>query len=182
MDLSELRSRAIAGLARRMDDRHHGLGRTALMKLAYFLQDLKGVPLGYDFRLYTYGPYDAQVLEDLKVAEHLGLLVSETFEFSNGIGYRIRPSARVAEDAEYDVPAAHRGILDAAVEEFGSKSAIDLEMASTILFVARAEAADAPTIDRIARKVHELKPRLDPQRIRSEARRMLEKDYIRAAA
>jgi hypothetical protein len=28
------------------------------MKLACFLQTVKEVPLGYNFRLYTYGPYD----------------------------------------------------------------------------------------------------------------------------
>jgi len=32
------------------------------MKMKYFLQELKEVPLGYDFRLSTYGPFDAEVL------------------------------------------------------------------------------------------------------------------------
>jgi uncharacterized protein YwgA len=41
------------------------LGRTALMKLAFLLQTVRGVPLGYHFRLYTYGPYDGDVLDDL---------------------------------------------------------------------------------------------------------------------
>ena len=30
--------------------------RTALMKFAYLLQAVRGVPLGYRFRLYNYGP------------------------------------------------------------------------------------------------------------------------------
>ena len=38
------------------------LGRTQVMKLFYFLQELKGVWLGYDFRLFTYGPFDSEVL------------------------------------------------------------------------------------------------------------------------
>ena len=45
------------------------LGRTAIMKLAYFRQTVKEVPLGYNFRLYTYGPYDGDVLTDLSQAE-----------------------------------------------------------------------------------------------------------------
>ncbi len=32
------------------------LGRTAIIKCLYFLQEAEGVPLGYRFTLYTYGP------------------------------------------------------------------------------------------------------------------------------
>jgi len=35
------------------------------MKLLYFLQEWKGVRLNYDFRLYTYGPFESEVLSDL---------------------------------------------------------------------------------------------------------------------
>jgi hypothetical protein len=49
------------------------IGRTALMKYCYFLQALRGVPLGYNFSLYSYGPFDAAVLSDLGDAEALGL-------------------------------------------------------------------------------------------------------------
>ena len=48
------------------------LGRTAIVKLPYLFQELYGVSLGYDFRLYTYGPFDSDVLHDLGSAESLG--------------------------------------------------------------------------------------------------------------
>ena len=63
------------------------LGRTAIMKLAYFLQTLKGVPLDYDFRLYTYGPFDSDVLSDVGQLESLGALKSELIYFPSGYGY-----------------------------------------------------------------------------------------------
>jgi len=63
------------------------LGRTAIMKLAYLLQTVKGVPLGYDFRLYTYGPFESDVLNDLGTAESLGFIKSEMVVFSSGSGY-----------------------------------------------------------------------------------------------
>ena len=34
------------------------LGRTGLMKCLFFLKTLKKVPLPYNFRLYTYGPFE----------------------------------------------------------------------------------------------------------------------------
>ena len=41
------------------------LGRTQLMKLCYFLQEIEHVPVKYDFRLFNYGPFDSEVLSDL---------------------------------------------------------------------------------------------------------------------
>ena len=40
------------------------LGRTQLMKLCYFLQEIEQVPIRYDFRLFNYGPFDSEVLYD----------------------------------------------------------------------------------------------------------------------
>ena len=54
-----------------------GIGRTAVMKLCYFLQTLKGVPLGYRFTLYSYGPFDSDVLSDLGTAESRKAVSSE---------------------------------------------------------------------------------------------------------
>ena len=48
------------------------LGRTALIKLCFFLQTMRSVPLGYHFTLYSYGPFDPDVLADLNSAEALG--------------------------------------------------------------------------------------------------------------
>ena len=53
-------------------ERRPGLGRTALMKICYLLQTLGDVPLGYHFTLYSYGPFDSDVLADLASAEVLG--------------------------------------------------------------------------------------------------------------
>jgi uncharacterized protein len=87
---SALRLAILAALAQA----HPGFGRTALMKLAYFLQVLKGVPLGYSFRLYTYGLYDAQVLEDLKVGELTDVVRIAEKRTSFGVGSRIEPGPK----------------------------------------------------------------------------------------
>ena len=54
----------------------NAFGRTALMKLCYFLQEVKGVPLRYEFSLYSYGPFDSDVLADLQTAVELQILDS----------------------------------------------------------------------------------------------------------
>ncbi len=71
-----------------------GLGRTALMKYCYFLQVLRGVPLGYRFSLYSYGPFDSDVLSDLDSTESIGGVTSFVEYFPSGYGYRIVPGER----------------------------------------------------------------------------------------
>src|SRR3989338_2835044 len=65
------------------------IGRTALMKYCYFLQGLRGAPLGYYFSLYSYGPFDSAVLSDLGEAEALGAVTEASVLYPGGYGYQI---------------------------------------------------------------------------------------------
>src|SRR4051794_4401129 len=68
------------------------LGRTALMKLTYFLTSVRDVPLGYHFSLYSYGPFDSTVLQDLDLASTMGALRSRPVAYPTGVGYSIQPT------------------------------------------------------------------------------------------
>ncbi len=70
------------------------LGRTALMKYCYFLQTIRKVPLGYSFSLYSYGPFDSDVLSDLGSAEALGGVKTRVEYHPGGYGYRIEKGER----------------------------------------------------------------------------------------
>jgi len=69
----------------------HTLGRTAIMKLSYYLQVLQLVPLGYEFRLHTFGPFDSDVLDDLAYAEVFGAVKEKVITQSQGYRYEIKP-------------------------------------------------------------------------------------------
>ncbi len=114
-------------------------GRTALMKLCYFLQTLKGVPLGYDFTLYSYGPFDSEVLSDLQTAEALSILESSLTHFSGGYSYQITASENAGQairHAQQHV-SAYKAKIDWVAATFASRSASELELLSTIVFVDR---------------------------------------------
>ena len=64
-------------------------GRTALMKFAYLLQTIRGIPLGYRFRLYNYGLYDEQVLTDARKRRIERLADIRTCHVSIGLRLRI---------------------------------------------------------------------------------------------
>lgn len=181
--LANLRLATISALVKSSAPQH-ALGRTAVMKLVYFLQVLHKFPLGYDFRIFTYGPYDSQVLEDLKVAELKGAVKSSIVGYSMGNGYLIKPSSEA--DAVVALSPMISELMPkiaSVIEEFGNRSATDLEMASTLVFVDRTEMSPGReiTIAEVVRKVKEMKPRLELSKISQEAAILKRKGYIAAA-
>jgi uncharacterized protein len=178
------RSFRVAVIAALVQRSRSSMGRTALMKLTYFLQTLRNVPLGYSFRLYTYGPYEPQLLEDLKIAEFEGAVKSAVVQYPTGYGYEIEPAERAAaviERARHEL-AEHQTAFDWVMAGFGSRTAIDLEMASTIIYVDRASQTSGETlaISDMAARVHAIKPRLPLSRIETEAKSLLAKGLLNA--
>lgn len=141
------------------------LGRTAIMKLAYFLQTLRGVPLDYHFRLYTYGPFDSDVLDDVGRLESLGAVKSQLVIYPSGYGYNFSPGAKreKVEKLTGRASSAYQNELTWVLDEFGGYSAADLELLSTIVF-AKQEAVqkgESITHRELARIVGEIKPRFE---------------------
>jgi hypothetical protein len=159
-----------------------GFGRTALMKCLFFLQILRGVPLRYHFRLYTYGPFDPNVLSDLSIAERLGAVRSELEGFEGGYRYELGPGAdaqRLIERAS-DFLGSYEAHIEWVARTFGGRTARELENASTIVFVDRAaeQRGTLLPLDELVRRVHDVKPHLPPDLIESEARALTEQGLI----
>lgn len=147
------------------------LGRTQLMKLCYFLQEIEGVPIRYDFRLFNYGPFDSEVLSDLGIACSRNALKEQTVIFNRGYGYEITPGES-AEQLSTELEKSNRRLtaqIDRIVKEFAGDGAGELELKSTILFVDREfHRDDLPgNIDTISKRVHEVKPHFSEETIRT---------------
>jgi uncharacterized protein YwgA len=115
-------------------------GRTVLMKLAYLLQEVKGVPLGYRFELYNYGPYDSTVLSDLSQAATLKAIKSSVVHYPSGDGYEYSTNEKGHSILSRKVAGAlaeHEESIKWVLDEFGSDSASRLELISTIVFAER---------------------------------------------
>ena len=135
------RDKARLSLIPVLAERHpsHYIGRTALMKYLYFLQTMRSAPLGYDFSMYSYGPFDSDVLSDLSTAEAMNLVSSTPVSFAGGYGYRIQSAEgakRIKEDAR-DFLSIYSQDIDWVIREFGSLNSADLELASTVVYVDR---------------------------------------------
>lgn len=144
------------------------LGRTAIMKLSFFLQESLGVPLGYDFSLYSYGPFDSDVLADITTAERLNVLKSSV-EFypsgSTGYLYSEGSDAKSAKDIASRFLAENEQKIQWVLTHFGNKNAGELELLSTILFVAKFH--NPKDVPDLVEQVKLIKPHFSPERIES---------------
>ncbi len=136
-----------------------GMGKTAVMKTIFMLQQVKHIDLGCEFSIYTYGPYDADVMEDIDELASDGLLSSSVYRYKDYIGYTLSATdsgAKEASDLTDKDAAALKEILNFA----GKKSAKELELYSTIIYVEDWYLKNERTTDMtdIIKKVHELKP------------------------
>jgi hypothetical protein len=161
------------------------IGRTALMKLCYLLQNVRGVPLGYRFTLYAYGPFDSAVLADLSTAENLKAVDSKLVYYPGGYGYEIRRGERTdaALEAAHEFLNRHRESIDWVLQEFGPHGSADLELESTIIFTDReaAKKGEALSVQQLARRVRDVKPHFEEKYILKRSSQLAAKGLLKAA-
>jgi uncharacterized protein len=158
------------------------IGRTALMKYIYFLQALRNVPLGYRFTLYSYGPFDSDVLADLASAETLNVVKSDLATYLGGYGYRISP----AERAEWSRKRSsaflshHKEDVKWVLHTFGSYTSAELELLATIVFVDREaqQKKERIRLNDLVKRVHEVKPHFSEDKIQTYANRLIKEKLL----
>jgi uncharacterized protein len=149
------------------------LGRTSLMKHCYFLQVLRKVPLGYRFSLYSYGPFDSDVLADLDSAAAIGAVTSSVVSYFNTYGYRIEPGPRAPaiQSRSTSFLESNKSHIDWVAQTFGHMNASELELVSTIIYSDREAKShrEKVTIDELARRVRDVKPHFNLEEISRSA-------------
>lgn len=162
------------------------IGRTALMKYMYFLQTVRGMPLGYNFSMYSYGPFDSDVLADLSSGEVLNVVNVTPVAFTGGYGYRITPGSR----AEFAKGNAGRFLMDHKADIawlfsiFGELNSAELELTSTIVYVDRefAKKRELVSIAQIAARVNGIKQHFTREQIRGFVEELLKQGVLISTA
>lgn len=149
----------ITEIARRSPD----IGKTGMMKYLYILQSVGKVPLGYDFEIYTYGPYCQTVMSDIEFAEFADYVKVAAVTYQNGMsGYHISTGDKSGELLERDtaILSTYEREIDRVVNFFGGKTAKELELYSTTVYVTQSFVSNhwGNSKSEICRSVQEIKP------------------------
>jgi len=153
-----------------------------LMKLCYLLQEVKRVPLGYSFALYSYGPFDSDVLSDLQTAQELHVLASSVVQYPSGYGYNISQSSnadKVKNAAEEFLTKYDKEITEIA-RDYASKTAAELELITTVLFVSRDSVSISDSS--LASIVRSIKPRFSQNEIETKIVWLREQNLLKPVA
>lgn len=155
-----------------------------MMKSLYFLQTLRRVPLGYKFGLYTYGPFDSMVLDDLRHAQAVGAIKVLEVLYPTGMGYEMTPGDRADAviEASADFVKRHSKDIENIVDLIGNRTAGELEMFSTIIYVDQDAAFGRRRLskDELENTVVRIKPHLSMDAIRTAFLTLNERGLLQA--
>jgi len=157
-----------------------GLGKTAVMKIVYLLQQVKQMELGYDFDIYTYGPYAPEVTDHLDTLISNGFISSMIYNYNNYVGYQLNISESGRSEMK-EISNNEKSNIQDILNFTDGKSAKTLELYSTIIFIKHLYLKNKILCDQendVISKVHEIKPHFGEETI-SEAYNVLsELKYI----
>lgn len=160
-------------LISKITEMNPGLGKTAMMKLVFLLQTVCKIPLGYDFNIYTYGPYSSEVMEDIDWARYQDIISIETVIYPTGhTGYNLKPSINIKKimQEESKFIAIYQPEIEKVVSIFGNKTAKELELLTTIVYLYQNYIMNhwECNIEEVSKNVHEVKPHFHISEIRKE--------------
>ena len=145
------------------------------MNWLYLLKVVKHAPLPYSFSLYAYGPFDSSVLEDVQYAEYLRTIESEMVQYPGGYGYSFRSGPQadwIAAQAD-DFLNSQNDNIAWVLKEFGERTAVELEIATTLIYVdRRGQAAGTSSTADLVEVVRKVKPPRQKAMIAREAERL----------
>ena len=154
------------------------IGKTAIMKCLYLLQTIKKVPLEHHFEIYTYGPYSSEIMDEIDYANQSGYLDVSSVSYPSGqFGYSISCSDKgKALLKSSSIVSKYSLDVQEIMTEFGEKTASDLELLSTLIFVSYVYKIHEK--EQICDLVKKIKPKFTLSKIEEEFVFLLNKSYL----
>jgi len=153
------KSSIIISLIRRLESQGSWCGETHIQKAIFFLQEISGFQVKFNYLLYYYGPFSFELrekLNEMRAEESLQLIPNPP---PYGPSYVIGPLGKRFENIFRELSKPYEKIIDfIAKEVIDQKNVHELESLSTALYFIN-KYTDL-TIEEIAEKIHKLKPHI----------------------
>lgn len=165
------------GVISKLVEEKPNLGKTAMMKMLFLLQQVYKVPLGYNYEIYTYGPYSSEVMNDIDFASQTGVVSIDAVMYPSGyIGYSLKSTDKTQEAIQNakEIVAGNTDSIKEVISLFGDKQVKELELSTTIIYLYANYTANHwdASINEIAENVHEIKPHFEMEAICQEYKRL----------
>ncbi|NSW92986.1 MAG: hypothetical protein HPY74_20485 [Firmicutes bacterium] len=168
----------ILELIERMKERGSWCGETHIQKCSYFLQEMMGVPMEFDFILYKHGPFSFDLRDELTAMRADNLLALQVRPYPYGPSLLPGTAAEIIMKSYPKTRAKYKRQIDFVVNTFALKGVAELERLATAFYITR-EQGEEQSVERRAEYIHRLKPHVSLQ----EARLAVEKiDSLRLEA
>jgi hypothetical protein len=133
-------------------------GETHIQKATYSLQQLKGVPLNFNFVLYKHGPFSFDLRDELTAMRADGLIAFKIVNESYGPQLVITERGQAIQKAFAKNAKEYESSVQFIGSKLGDKGVVELEKLATALYVTK-DMKIKKSDDR-ARKIVELKPHI----------------------
>lgn len=130
-------------------------GETHLQKSVYILQELTGVPLGFDFILYKHGPFSFDLRDALTAMRADYQLRIRANPIPYGPTLVTTETGKKLQERFSSCVEAHRREINFVSAQLGSKKVTDLEQLGTAFYVRKED--ESRSLEQVAQRVHELK-------------------------
>ncbi|MBI3894353.1 MAG: hypothetical protein HY313_00330 [Acidobacteria bacterium] len=146
-------------LAKQLHEKGSWCGETHLQKAAYWAEELRSLPLGFQFILYKHGPFSFDLRDELTSMRADGLL--ELSPNTQPYGPTLRPSDRgdILLKRYRDILAQFADTITRAANELANKNVSELERLTTALYVTKREMPQ-DTAEKRAERIRQIKPHI----------------------
>lgn len=158
------RAALLLSLVEAMKNQGSWCGETNIQKAVYFLQEMVGIPTGFDFLLYKYGPYSFDLTDELTALRADDIMTLEVRDPRYGPSFAPGELAPLVKERFAKTVNRYRGHVEWIARRLGNRNVAELERLSTALYV-RLQNAGANIENRAAQLVR-LKPHVQPDEAR----------------
>ncbi len=150
-----------------------------MQKLIYLIQALEGVPVGYPFHFYHYGPYSSDLAGDLEFISTLQGVGITYDPYINMYNISAGDKANLLTKKAEDFLEQYKGKIDRIIRSFSDKRAEELELITSIVYTWRADQEDDEHKEHaLVKRVAELKPKFNSQEIQHALNDLKTQGYL----
>jgi len=180
----EVENKRISVISKVVASKTNGIVKTAVVKILFILQEVYQIPLGYDYRIYTYGPYSDDVVYDIEQLKYKNFISMELETFGTGnVGHKLKLLERANQfiAANNKFPSDYEAAITETISLFGNKNVMELELSTTIIYVYSNSIKNNWQYDKnaIVEDVHDIKPHFSTEQISAEYEQLQEKGLLK---